>query len=196
MRAVALTPQTVAWLRALWQREASIDGLPLVEADETALAYALAVRDIGGAQAVLDAQRDRITNPDRHARFEFVRGAAATDAAERERWFRALEDPGVRRRENWVGEGLALLNHPLRAEPSADLVRKALDMLLEVHRTGDLFFDDSWLSASLSGHASARVAATVRQFIDGLPPDYPPRVRALVIQRSDMLMRASQLQGR
>jgi len=67
-------------------------GLPLVEADETALAHALAVRSVGGEQRILDTQRDRITNADRKARFEFVRGAASSDAAERERWFRALED--------------------------------------------------------------------------------------------------------
>ena len=46
LRNVAITPTTVAWLRALWQREATIPGLPLVEADETALAYALAVRGV------------------------------------------------------------------------------------------------------------------------------------------------------
>ena len=92
LRNVATTAQTVAWLRALWQRETTIPGLPLVEADETALAYALAVRGVEGEQGLLDAQRDRITNPDRKARFEFVR-APLGRRGERERWFRRWTTP-------------------------------------------------------------------------------------------------------
>jgi aminopeptidase N len=196
LRNVATTPQTVAWLRALWQREATIPGLPLVEADETALAYALALRGVEGEQGLLDAQRDRITNPDRKARFEFVRAAAAADAGVRERWFRALEDPANRGREIWVLQGLRLLHDPLRAGPSAALVPKALDMLLEVHKTGALFFDASWVDALLRGHSSPEVAAAVTRFIDTLPADYPPQLRALVLQKSDLLMRAARARAR
>jgi aminopeptidase N len=188
---VASTPQTVAWLRALWQREATITGLPLVEADETALAYALAVRSVEGEQRLLDAQLERITNPDRKARFKFVRGAASADAGERERWFQALEDPAGRRHETWVLQGLRLLNHPLRADLAAPLVPQALSMLLDVHRTGALFFDASWVRDTLRGHASPGVATMVTRFIDELPADYPPNMRALVLQSSDILMRAA-----
>ena len=195
LRNVATTPDSVAWLRSLWLREAAIAGLPLVEADETALAYALAVRSVEGAQRLLDTQRDRITNPDRKARFEFVRAAASADAGERERWFRALEDPAARHHETWVLEGLRLLNHPLRADHAAALMPKALDMLLEIHRTGALFFDANWMRDILRGHSSPRVAATVSHFIDNLPADYPPRMRALVLQSSDLLMRSARISG-
>ena len=165
----------MTWLRALWQRKTTIPGLPLVEADETALAYALAVRGVEGEQLLLDTQRDRITNPDRKARFEFVRGAASADAGERERWFRALEDPANRRREVWVLQGLRLLNDPLRADHAAALVPKAMDMLLEVHTTGALFFDANWMDAILSGHSSPQVAAMVAKFIESnLPPEACP----------------------
>ncbi len=193
---LATTPETVAWLRALWQREATIAGLPLVEADETDLAYALALRGVEGEQRLLDAQRDRITNPDRKARFEFVRAAVSADAGERERWFQAVQDPANRRREVWVQEGLGLLNHPLRADHAAALMPKALDMLLEVHRTGALFFDANWMNEALRGHSSPQVAATVTRFIDTLPADYPPRLRALVLQSADLLMRAARIVGR
>jgi len=191
LRTVATTPGTVAWLRALWQREATIVGLPLVENDETELAYALALRGVNGDQVLLDTQRDRITNPDRRARFEFVRGVVAADVSVRESWFRALEDPSNRRREVWVVQGMRLLNDPLRAEQSAPLVPKALDMLLEVHKTGALFFDVFWIDATLRGHSSAEVAATVSNFINMLPADYPPELRRLVLQSSDLLMRAA-----
>jgi aminopeptidase N len=193
LRNVAITPETIAWLRALWKREAAISGLPLVEADETALAHALALRGVEDASAILDAQRDRITDPDRRARFEFVRGAVSPDAAERERWFRALSETANRRRETWVLEGLGLLNHPLRADASAALVTPALDLLLDVHLTGALFFDASWVRVVLGGHSSPQVAAAVKRFIETLPGDYPPKLRAKVLQASDMLMRASQV---
>lgn len=196
LRNVAITPPTVAWLRALWQREATLPGLPLVEADETALAYALALRGVEGQQALLDAQRDRITNPDRKARFEFVRGAVSADAGERERWFRALADPANRRREVWIVQGLGLLNHPLRGDPSARWVPEALSLLLEVHRTGALFFDANWLDATLGWHSSPEAVAAVTRFVDTLPADYPPKLRAKVLQSSDLLMRAARLGGR
>ena len=195
LRTVAITPTTVAWLRALWEREATIAGLPLVEADETALAHALAVRSVGDEQRILDTQRDRITNPDRKARFEFVRGAASADAGERERWFNTLQDPAGRQRETWVLDGLRLLNHPLRAEQSTVLIPKSLDMLLEVHRTGALFFDANWMRDTLRGHSSPRAAAAVSRFVDDLPADYPPRLRALILQSSDLLMRAAHIEA-
>lgn len=195
LSSVATTPPTVAWMRALWQREASIPGLPLVETHETMLAHALALRGVDGEQDLLDAQRDRITDPDRKARFEFVRGAVTADARERERWFQALADPAHRRREAWVLHGLSLLNDPLRAESSATLVPRALEMLLDVSRTGALFFDANWVREVLHGHSSRAVAAAVSRYIDGLPPDYPPRLREKVLQSSDLLMRAARING-
>ena len=185
----------MAWLRTLWQRAATIPGLPLVEADETALGYALALRGVDGQQALLDAQRDRITNPDRKARFEFVREAVSADAGERERGFRGLADPANRSREHWVAQGLGLLNHPLRGDQSARWLPEALEMLLEVHRTGALLFDAYWLDATLGWHSSPQVAAAVTRFIDTLPADYPPKLRDKVLQISDMLMRAARSAG-
>lgn len=196
LRRVAITPPTIAWLRALWQREASIPNLPLVEADETALAYALALRGVEGQQALLDTQRDRIGNPDRKARFEFVRGAVSADAGERERWFRALANPVNRRHEQWVVQGLGLLNHPLWGDEAARWVPASLELLLEVSRTGALFFDAFWLDATLGWQASPEAAAAVTRFVDALPPDYPPKLRAKVLQSSDMLMRAARLGAR
>ena len=183
IRAVGTTPETASWLRALWQREATIPGLPLVEADETALAHALALRDVADATALLDIQAARISNADRRARFMFLRGAVSTDVAERERWFDALASVEGRRHETWVAEGLGYLHHPLRADASAPLVPKALEMLAEVNRTGDLFFDSAWLSSTLRGHSSPAVAARVQRFLDELPAAYSPQLRALLLQR-------------
>jgi aminopeptidase N len=195
LRNVATTPETVNWLRALWQRDITIPGLPLVETDETELAYALALRGVADEIRILDAQRDRITNPDRRARFEFVRDAAVSDVGVRERWFRALEDPQNRRRETWVLQGVGLLNHALRAGHAGTLLPKSMEMVLDVHRTGALFFDEAWIGATLKGHSSPQAAAVVARFIDTLPPDYPPRLRAKLLQGSDLLMRAARSQA-
>jgi len=68
-------------------------------------------------------------------------------------------------------------------------------MLLEIHKTGALFFDAAWIDATLRGHSSPQVAAAVTTFVDLLPVDYPPQLRALILQRSDFLMRAARAQA-
>ncbi|MBX3605748.1 MAG: ERAP1-like C-terminal domain-containing protein [Piscinibacter sp.] len=190
LRSVATTPAALARLRALWAREATIEGLPLGETDETALAQALALRDLPDAEAILDAQQARLANPDRRARFAFVRAAVSPDAARRARWWQALREPAGRRHETWVLEGLRLMHHPLRAQASRATVPEALALLREVHTTGALFFDAGWVQAVLGGHGTPETAQMVEQFLAGLPPDYPPRVRAVVLQAADLLQRA------
>ena len=118
LRNVALTPATVGWLQQVWTQKEKVAGLPLAEADYTALALELAVRQVDGWRDVLQTQLGRIENPDRKGRFQFVMPALSADAAERDRWFASLKDVGNRRREPWVLEGLNYLHHPLRAEAS------------------------------------------------------------------------------
>jgi|GEM_PF-102766 len=191
LRAVAITPETVEWLAALWAHEGVIAGLPLAEADDMALAQELALRQPAHAQAVLQEQLARIGNPDRRARFAFVMPALSSDQARRSEWFQALRQPDARRREAWVVEGLRWLHHPLRAQESATLVRPALDMLVDIQRTGDIFFASDWLRAVLGGHSAAQEAHTVRAFLAEQSPDYPPRLRQLILQNADILFRAA-----
>ncbi|HSB99857.1 MAG TPA: M1 family aminopeptidase [Burkholderiaceae bacterium] len=191
LRTLGITPDTTAWLRALWQRDIALPGLTLGESDETALAVALALRDAPDASAVLDAQAARIESPDRRAQFDFVRGALSSDAAQRERWFRRLADPANRRPEPWVIEGMGYLHHALRAGASEPLIEPALQMLLDVRQHGGAFFDWGWLDALLDGYGSRSAALTVRRFVAGLPPGYPPSLRRQILQSSDLLMRAA-----
>jgi len=69
-------------------------------------------------------------------------------------------------------------------------------MLAEVNRTGDLFFDSAWLSSTLRGHSSPAVAARVQRFLDELPAAYSPQLRALLLQKTDLLFRAARAQAR
>jgi aminopeptidase N len=192
LRNVATTPPTLAWLRRVWEKQEQVPGLPLAEADYTTLALELAVREIEGWQDILTTQLSRIENPDRKARFQFVMPALSADAAERDRWFQSLADVNNRRREPWVLEGLNYLHHPLRAAASEKYVAPSLAMLWEIQKTGDIFFPKRWMDATLSGHRSTTVADTVRGFLAKLPPNYPERLKNIVLQSVDELFRATE----
>jgi aminopeptidase N len=95
-----------------------------------------------------------------------------------------------RRREPWVLEGLQYLHHPLRAASSEKHIRPALDLLVEIQRTGDIFFPTRWMDATLGGHNSRAAADTVRTFL-AQQKDYPIRLRRIILQAADELFRAA-----
>ncbi len=193
LRHVANTGPTLAWLERVWRREVQIPGLPLSESDEADLALDLAVRDVAHAEEILAAQLERFQNPDRKARFAFVMPALARAEAVREAFFTGLKDPANRRREAWVLEAARYLHHPLRAASSKKLIRPALDLVLEIQRTGDIFFPKRWADATLGGYQAVTSASEVRAFIDALPPDYPARLRWALLASADPLFRAARL---
>jgi aminopeptidase N len=191
LRSVAQTPPTLEWLRRVWQQQEVVVGLPLVEADYMTLALDLAVRDVEGARDLVEQQRQRITDPDRRARFEFVAPAVSGDPVERARWFGSLAQVANRRREPWVLEGLSYLHHPLRAAASRQHVARGLEMVWDTQRTGDIFFPKRWLDTMLAGHRSPDVAAMVQSFLENLPTGFPERLKNITLQSSDELFRAA-----
>ena len=192
LRSMATTRAAVGFVERVWQRREKIPGLTLAEPDEAGMALDLAVRAVPDAAAILDAQLARFTNPDRKARFEFVMPAVSGDPAVRDAFFQRLREVQHRRREPWVAEGLSYLHHPLRAEASQQYVQPSLELLEEIHRTGDIFFPRVWIGATLAGHGSPAVAETVRAFLDERP-QYPERLRRVVLQAADNLFRAASL---
>ena len=189
---MATTAPTLAWLTAVWEKKETVAGLPLAETDYSALALDLAVREVPGWPAILDGQLARIENPDRKARFQFIMPALSADAAVRERWFLALKDVANRRREPWVLDGLDYLHHPLRAAPSAKYVRPSLDLLWEIQKTGDIFFPKRWMDSTLGGHTQrATWPATCGASWPRCRPDYPVRLKNIVLQSADELFRAA-----
>lgn len=193
LQSVAVSSETVSWLRAVWKRDAVVTGLPLSEADETSLARALARRDVVDSGHILEQQIERIANPDRKARLAYLRDVLSPNPDARAAWFGNLRDPAQRKPEDWVIDGLSELHHPLRAEASAVLVRPALDMLLDVRRHGGTFFDGNWVGSVLHGHGSPTVAEAVRRYLDSLPPTFPGKLRERVLQDSDLLHRAAKV---
>lgn len=189
-REVARTPESVEWLRRLWAREETIEGLPLVEADEIALSGALAVREVSGSEKILAAQLERTQNPDRKARFEFVMPFLSADPKVREQAFERLRDVKNRRREPWVLEALTYLHHPLRAQTSEKYIRESLDLLPEIQRTGDIFFPKRWADATLGGHRSPEAARIVKDYLEQ-SPQLAERLRWVVLSSADDLLRAA-----
>jgi aminopeptidase N len=191
LRAVALTPESIAWLTRIWRGDDRVDGLPLAENDFITLVQELAIREAPGWRTMLERQIARTKNPDRKARLQFVLPALSSDPAERARFFRSLSDVANRRREPWVLDGLRALHHPLRATASLAHVGPALNLLQEIQRTGDIFFPKRWMDATLGGHRSAEAETIVRTFLDGIGPAYPERLRRIILSSADDLFRAA-----
>jgi len=193
LRSLALRPATIQWLVDVWRREAPIPGLALTASDETDLAFELALRHGSSAQEILRSQLDRLEDPERRARFLFVRPALSADSAVRSRCFESLRTPSNRAHEAWVLEAVRYLHHPLRAEVSDNQIVAALSLVREIHETGDIFFPRRWIEAVLSGCSRKSTALSVRRFIEDLPDDYPHRLRWTLLASADLLFR--QLDG-
>jgi aminopeptidase N len=190
LRDVTLTEDGIRWLARVWRRDEKIEGFPLAETDEIALAMELAVRDPSGAPAVLERQLERIQNPDRRARFAFVMPALSAKPAEREAAFARVTKLENRQREAWVLEAQRYLNHPLREAHAKRFVAPSLDLLQEIHRTGDIFFPKRWVDATLSGHRSREALAAVETFL-AREIGLPERLRWVVQSSADELARVA-----
>lgn len=193
LRDVAQTPVTLGWLVRVWRGEETIPGLTLAENDLVVLAQELAVRQVPGWAALLEQQVARTMNPDRKARLEFILPALSADLTERDRFFKSLADAANRRREPWVLDALRYLHHPLRATAAMQYIGPSLELLVEIHRTGDIFFPKRWMDSTLGGHRSFEAARIVRTFLLRAPDGYPDRLRRIILSSADDLFRASGL---
>ncbi len=170
----------------------AVDELPLSELDQIALASGLAVRGIANAEEILSQQEGRIENPDRLARFKFVRDSLSADPAVRASFFESLKQESNRSREAWVLAGLNNIHHPLRAQQSIALIEPALNMIEEIQETGDIFFPGRWLDSTLGGHNSIEAAEIVQEFLRS-NGELSARLRLKVLQSADGVYRSARL---
>lgn len=191
-RALAISDKGLQRLHSLWVGEEEVDELPLSELDQIALASGLAIRGIADAEDILTEQEQRIENPDRLARFRFVRDSLSADASVRAHFFESLKKQSNRGREAWVLAGLNNIHHPLRAAESIPLIEPALNMIEEIQETGDIFFPGRWLDATLGGHNSVESANIVTAFLR-TNATLSDRLRLKVLQSADNLLRAAML---
>ncbi len=190
LTSLSLSDSGVVRLERIWRKEQTPVGLPLEEQQYIALAEALALRNVANAEQILTEQESRITNPDRLARFKFMRPALSASSSTRDSLFATFANVENRRRESWVLDAMSAMHHPLRSQESVGSVRASLDLVQEIQATGDIFFPLRWLSATLDGHRSAEAAEIVRAFLRE-NPGLPPRLRGKVLQAADDLFRVT-----
>ncbi len=187
---VMTTDKGLQWLTDIWHMRQDVPGLPLQEQQFINLAESLALKGVADAEAILDEQQRRISNPDRLDRFRFVRPALAQSAELRADFFRSFADPANRQQESWVLDATRMIHHPSRAETALPLILPALMLLEEIQRSGDIFFPLRWLNATLDGHSSVQAADIVEQFLRQ-HSDMEPKLRAKLLQAADGLQRAA-----
>lgn len=148
--------------------------------DNMTFAYELAVRYPGSADEILAAERSRLKNPDRIRQFDYISRAVSPHPEACDSLFSWLLVPANRRVEPWAAQALYYLNHPLRDKETVPYIRPALEALMEVQRTGDIFFPGRWCNALLSGHHSEVAYSEVKAFL-ARNPDYPERLRNKIL---------------
>jgi aminopeptidase N len=178
-------------LAYIWELQQAPAGMKLNEDDYTSLAFSLALRKFADT-GVLKRQLERITNPDRRKRFEFMMPALSADPVLRDAFFSSLADRKNREKESNVVSALYYLHHPLRQQQSERYLQKSLDMLEEIQESGDIFFPQSWLQSTFSSYQSPHAAQTITRFLEA-HPDYNPKLKAKILQAADPVFRAQKL---
>lgn len=151
LRSVAASPESVHRLYIIWKDNKASDDCVLSENDYINLSYILALRLPEYADEIVALQKSRIANPDRLREYQFIAPSVSPRKEVRDSVFSSLLIAENRRVEPWASAALANLNHPLRQEEGVAYILPALNALLEVQRTGDIFFPTAWLRALLSG---------------------------------------------
>ena len=158
----ATEKEIVEKLYDIWKEQSE----PLLnQTDYINLSYQLAIRYPGKWKEILDEQLSRLDNPDKRKEFEFVSRACNPDPKKQDELFAELLEPKNRKIEPWALSVLSLLNHPLREPESNRFIRPALDELLEVQQTGDIFFPKNWCTSLLSGHRSPEARQILLDFL-------------------------------
>ena len=183
----ATSDRSLQKLYSIWTNQS---GKQLNERDYTTLAYILSLRMPEQSKTLLTTQRQRLKNPDRLREFDFISRAVTPDTLELDALFRSLMLAENRRIEPWTATVLSYLNHPARESYSIKYIRPALEALLDVQRTGDIFFPKNWVNALLSQHRSPEAYREVEAFF-AAHPDYPALLKNKILQAAYPLYRAN-----
>ncbi len=191
-RSVAQSAKGKDFLYAIWSKEKTIENLYISENDYTGIATQLAIFKHPKAAAILKEQQNRITNPDRLARFKWTLPALSSDEQTRDDFMLSLLQKENREKESWVQSALSAIHHPLRQQSSVKHIKACLDVLEEIQLTGDIFFPKGWLSNSVGRYSSKKAYEEVQQFLKA-HPNYNPVLKKKLLQTVDNLFRAQQI---
>jgi aminopeptidase N len=190
-QSIYLSAEAKSRIYRIWQTQQPPTGIKLAEDDYTAMALSIALKS-DTVTSVLKQQQDRITNIDRKSRLNFLMPALSLNIAERDDFFNSLADRENRAKEAWVTTALSYLHHPLRQNTSANYLPKSLAMVEEIHRTGDIFFPQSWLAAIFGNYQTKQAYQVVNAFLKQ-HPNYNPKLKNKILQATDNLYRAQKL---
>jgi aminopeptidase N len=186
----ALTKQGMNQLKDLFLGNIFVADMELSEEHRFMIVSELMLRKYPGAENMLHDLMATVINPDRKRRMAFLQPVLSNDPAERDIFFRQLQQAENRRPEPWVIEGLSFLHHPLRGEQSRKYVGPGLYMLEEIQRTGDIFFPLNWLNATLGGYNDKATSGIVEEYLH-TNPDLSNDLQIKVWQAADLLFRAA-----
>lgn len=189
---IALSPNAIQKVYAVWSAENKIDQLNLSENDRIELAQILAIKMPERAADIVATQIASTENPDSQRKLRFLAPSLSFDQAERDQFFISLALEENRQIESWVLEALQNLHHPLRVAGSEQYLLPTLELLQEIQVTGDIFFPKNWLDASLGNYNSTSAVNTVNQFLNDRP-SYNRQLRMKILQSADMMMHANRL---
>lgn len=175
----------------IWETQAAPEGVKLSEDDYTAIATSIALRSDTLTQ-VLQRQEDRIKDADRKRRIEYLMPALSPDVKVRDDFFNSLKERKNRTKEAWVLSALGYLHHPLRQATSIKYVPESLNLLEEIQATGDIFFPQSYINATLGNYQSAEAVNMVTTYIKA-HPHFNHKLMGKLLQGADNLMRAQRL---
>lgn len=190
-QSIATTDKAKARLKAIWANPDLIEGVTLSENDKISLAGALALYYPDQAEVILTQERERINNPDRLKRFDFIRPSLSADAAIRDAFFEQLKKLENRHTENWVLASLRNLHHPLRRVHAMRYIAPSLQLMSEIKATGSIFFPQRFISATLDSYSitEATEASEIVEHFMASKPDYNPQLRMKILQAADLLYR-------
>ena len=185
---IASDPGVVEWLYGIWKNKAPIPGVNLNEDDYTALAIQLYIQEIRDRN-IINEQINRISNPDRKKRLQFMIPALSDNFATRDSFFQSLKNLDVRKNESWVEEALGYFHQYTNTKMNGKYLMESLEMLEEIQRTGDIFFPAGWLNATFRHYQSPEALSIVKHFLAS-HPDYNTKLKMKILQATDMLERA------
>jgi len=185
------SPEAGKRLYDIWFKQSAPEGVKLQEDDYNSLALTLALKT-DTANTILKEQLSRTKNDDRKNRLVYLMPALSLGVKERDNFFNALKERKNRQKEAWVTTALAYLHHPIRQKTSIRYLKESLDLLAEIQKTGDIFFPQSWLSATFSTYNNKEANAVVQDFLKS-HPDYNLKLKDKILQTTDNLRRAQNI---
>ena len=163
----------------------------LAKTDYTQIAYRLAILMPQQWRQILATQRGRLTNNDELRQFDFIARACTPDTTEQRQLFESLLKAENRRMEPWTASVLRLLNDRTREPFANNYLQPGLDALIDVQRTGDIFFPGYWLSALFSGHHSKEARQTIERFIN-THPEYPEKLMNKITENAYSILESGE----